>query len=131
MSFNWIKQDEVKRKEGVWDDHEAGRFKIASPNQFEINQAVEKFTLEVQKQNEKAKDKQAAYKPKPSELYMISMKVIAETKLLDWEIEGIEYSFDNAVNALLNDSEFVKYVSEKSAENGSYLKESKEKPAKK
>lgn len=125
--FNWIGADTEKRKNGTWVEHDGNKFLIASPSSLEAQRWIEKETDKLEKDDDG--------NIKGSDSFELGMRAIVALKLLDWDVSydgnEIEYTPDNAFNALVNDPEFLKWVNDQSADIGNYRKEKRAKKSKK
>lgn len=113
QGFNWIGVDQSKKKKGVWVDHPSGKFLIGSPNSLQATRCLEGYVELVQKKHSTKEDPLGQkYILKMSEQLECATKVVAELKVLDWDIkdgEGnpIKFSQKAAFDALINDKEYA------------------------
>ena len=136
-SFKFINQDSDKAKNGIWWEHEQGRFLIGSPVAEDSLIFLESRTTALQKKNLKFRDgKPVEYQIKKSEEVSIAVDLTLEFVLLDWEIKdsrGDEVKFTKkfAKSALINDPEFNKFVNECALDAAKYDKSKSEAKVKK
>ncbi len=127
-AFSCFTSDFQKKKDGVWVEEGGHRFLIGSPNHLEVTKCSERHTA-------KALAKTKRKELKASEHVATSVQVIVDLKLLDWDVEvngqKVEYSKEAAFNALINDSEFLRFVNDKSNDITLYEKEKRDKKVKK
>lgn len=117
QEFNYFKVDGDKKKEGVWIDHPSGKFLVGSPDPMDVTQALEREIRKIQKKHTTSKDPTGKkYQLKQSEQMMCNAIVIAELQLLGWEIEGVEYTKERAIDALISDREYTDYLESKEPE---------------
>jgi len=129
MSFNFIDSDINKKTQGVWVKKDGNRFLIGAPSTLKATECLEKHVKKVQ-------GKRKDYKLKASEQYECTVMTVVDLKLLGWEVtdrngDEIKYSASNAKNALINDSEFLEWVNEQSADHELFDKDKREKSVKK
>lgn len=128
-SFNWIDSDSNKRKQGVWVEKDGNKFRIGSPSTLQATQCLEKY---VKMKQGKKKD----YQLKPSEQYECTVLTVSDLKLLDWKVtdsngEDVPYTKANAKNALINDSDFLSWINEQSADHELFDRDKREEDVKK
>ena len=136
-SFKFINQDSDKAKNGIWWEHEQGRFLIGSPTAEDVTIFIESRTTALQKKNLKFRDgKPVDYQLKQSELVAIAIDATLEFALFDWKIkdsngDDVKFTKKFAKSALINDPEFNKYVNECAMNAAQYDKDKSEAKVKK
>lgn len=108
QEFHYFKVDDDKKKNGVWVDHPSGRFLIGSPDPLDVTTLLESKVAKIQRLNTTKSDPTGKkYKLSNTEQMRCNAEVMAQLQLLDWEIEGIEYSKERAVDAIISDREYT------------------------